>query len=183
MNKLSGNEQIHGLNAPILDFWSWAYSDILSNRNRSIYAEFLVASALGLTDKPRIEWDAVDLVYKNTKIEIKSASYVQSCEQKKLSSIRFDIAHKKGWDSTTNTISNEVKRSANVYVFCLFADKDMSTASESLFDAKYWNFYLVKTSDLPKKQKSISLAYLESISSCTSYGDIQKVIDGLMTHL
>ncbi len=34
------------------DFWSWAYSDILSNRNRSIFAEFIVGSALGVVDSP-----------------------------------------------------------------------------------------------------------------------------------
>lgn len=28
------------------DFWRWAYSDILSNRNRGIFAEFLVGAAL-----------------------------------------------------------------------------------------------------------------------------------------
>jgi hypothetical protein len=43
------------------DFWSWAHSDVMSNTNRSIFAEFLVVSALGLLDTPRIEWDAVDL--------------------------------------------------------------------------------------------------------------------------
>ena len=45
------------------DFWSWAYSDILGNRNRSIFAEFIVGSALGVVDTARIEWDSVDLHY------------------------------------------------------------------------------------------------------------------------
>jgi len=57
--RLSPNEKIVGLDGlTVGDFWSWAYSDILSNRNRSIYAEFLVGSALGVLDKPRMEWDA-----------------------------------------------------------------------------------------------------------------------------
>jgi hypothetical protein len=38
---------------------------ILSNKNRAVFAEFLVASALGATQKPRIEWDAVDLRFEN----------------------------------------------------------------------------------------------------------------------
>ena len=55
IEKLSGEEKIGEFeNLKILDFWSWAYSDILSNRNRAIFAEFLVATALGEIDKPRI---------------------------------------------------------------------------------------------------------------------------------
>ena len=42
MNKLPLNYKIK-LNAkenrPISEFWSWAYSDILSNRNRGIFLE------------------------------------------------------------------------------------------------------------------------------------------------
>lgn len=37
------------------DFWSWAYSDILSNRNRGIFAELLVGAALAALDQPRME--------------------------------------------------------------------------------------------------------------------------------
>jgi hypothetical protein len=55
-------------NLTVGDFWSWAYSDILSNRNISIFAEFLVGSALGVTDTPRIEWDGVNLHYNEKKI-------------------------------------------------------------------------------------------------------------------
>jgi hypothetical protein len=55
-------------------FWSWAYSDVLSNVNRSIFAEFLVASALELTHEPRVEWDAVDLRYHGHGIEVRSAA-------------------------------------------------------------------------------------------------------------
>ena len=80
------------------DFWSWAYSDILSNRNRSIFAEFIVGSALGVVDSPRVEWDAVDLRYKGKKIEVKASAYLQSWPQKKLSHIVFDIAKKRAWE-------------------------------------------------------------------------------------
>lgn len=37
------------------DFWSWAYSDLLSNGNRSVFAEFIVGIALGATATPRRE--------------------------------------------------------------------------------------------------------------------------------
>ncbi len=56
-------------------------SDLLSNRNRSIFAEFLVGAALGVLDKPRVEWDAFDLIYQGKKIEVKSSAYLQSWQQ------------------------------------------------------------------------------------------------------
>ncbi|MBD1846459.1 hypothetical protein H6F89_24140 [Cyanobacteria bacterium FACHB-63] len=55
MFTLSGVEIISQVDVTVQDFWAWAYSNILSNRNRSIFAEFLVAAALGLTHQPRIE--------------------------------------------------------------------------------------------------------------------------------
>lgn len=86
IKKLSGTEKIGGFeNLTVNDFWSWAYSDILSNRNRSILAEFVVATALGEFNNPRVEWDAVDLRYRDKKIEVKSAAYIQSWHQTKLS--------------------------------------------------------------------------------------------------
>ena len=40
MEKLEPKTMIAGVdNAQIVDFWSWAYSDILSNRNRAIKYE------------------------------------------------------------------------------------------------------------------------------------------------
>ena len=124
IKKLNTSETIVGINhLTIGDFWSWAYSDILSNRNRSVFAEFLVASALGITDNPRIEWNAVDLRYQDISIEVKSAAYVQSWKQDKLSSIRFDISKKKSWDAETNQVSHESVRSADMYVFCLLKKK------------------------------------------------------------
>lgn len=33
--------------AKVGDFWRWAMSDLLGNRNRGIFAEFLVGKALG----------------------------------------------------------------------------------------------------------------------------------------
>ena len=73
-------------------FWRWAYSDVLTNTTRGVFAEFLVASALGVTDEPRVEWDAVDLRYRGKTIEVKSAAYCQSWKQPRPSAVRFGVA-------------------------------------------------------------------------------------------
>ena len=120
------------------DFWSWAYSDVWSNRNRSILSEFLVASALDLLDMSRVEWDAVDLRYRDRCIEVKSAAYLQSWQQDRPSLIRFDISRKQGWDARTNTSADTAVRSADCYVFCLYPEQDASKAD--VLDADAWAF-------------------------------------------
>ena len=130
VEKLSVQQTIAGLNGLTLgDFWSWAYSDVLNNRNRSILAEFLVASALGVIDRPRVEWDAVDLCYRGKGIEVKSAAYLQSWKQEHLSAIRYDIAKKLGWDAESDVAKNAKKKISSsilnvkrlCVILCVFA--------------------------------------------------------------
>lgn len=86
----------------LIDFWSWAYSDVLNNTERGILAEFLVAFALGLDlQKPRGAWDAFDLLYRGKGIEVKSASYHQSWFQKGMSLISFNVPARRYWDAET----------------------------------------------------------------------------------
>ena len=62
----------------LLDFWSWAFSDVLTNTTREMLAEFIVAMALRIDiKKPRDGWAKFDLTYRNHGIEVKSASYHQ----------------------------------------------------------------------------------------------------------
>jgi hypothetical protein len=96
------------------------------------------------------------------KIEVKSSSYLQTWEQKKHSVIRFDIGHKRAWDSKTNTASSEAIRSADIYVFCVFSATEKSTADP--LDLEQWFFLVCSTTTLNEKlgaQKSVGLASLE----------------------
>ncbi len=57
------------LNFNLLNFWQWSVSDLISNSTRGILAEYIVATALDLSDGFRVEWDAFDLLTAdNTKI-------------------------------------------------------------------------------------------------------------------
>ncbi len=121
--RLLPGEDIVGLGGlTVGDFWSWAYSDILSNRNRALFAEFLVGSALGVVKSVRVEWDSVDLRYRGRTLEVKSSAYVQSWQQKTLSKPRYDIARKKSWYTETNQYSLEAVHSADCYVFCFYPE-------------------------------------------------------------
>jgi len=67
------------------------------------------------------EWDSFDLTTPaGLKIEVKSAAYIQSWPQKKLSMIIFQIRKTRSWDEQTNIQSMESKRQADVYVFAFY---------------------------------------------------------------
>ena len=75
----------------LLDFWRWSASDLVSNATRGVLAEYIVATALGLADGVRREWDAFDLLTKDgVRVEVKSAAYLQSWGHDRLVSGRGD---------------------------------------------------------------------------------------------
>ncbi len=128
--KKTGSEPFHkngkSLDLSLLEYWQWFASDLISNTMRGILAEFIVASALGLTDNSRKEWDACDLITKDgIKIEVKSAAYLQSWTQKILSNISFNIKPTHAWNGETGEYSKDKKRSADIYVFCELKHKEM----------------------------------------------------------
>jgi hypothetical protein len=159
------------------DFWSWAYSDILSNRNRSIFAEFIVGSALGVVDTARTEWDYVDHHYNGNTIEVKSAAYVQSWPQEKPSTIRFDIGKKKPWDAESNTFGTEPTRSADCYVFCLYTETDVNRANVLNLDD--WAFYVLskKTINMEfKDQKSVTLSRIMCVCDLVAFDELKEAV-------
>lgn len=67
------------LGTSLLDFWRWAYSDLLSNATRGVLAEFIVAKTLGCKTLVREPWDASDLVTPDgIRVEIKTSADLQS---------------------------------------------------------------------------------------------------------
>lgn len=173
-------------NAHTLDrneFWTWAYSDFLSNAGRGVLAEFIVGKALGCTNGQRTEWDAYDLKLDTGQaIEVKSAAYLQSWPQTKPSTIRFDIAKKLSWYSAQNTIAKQTERPADIYVFCVFAEMDRHEANP--LDVNQWFFLAASTSMINTtfpNQKSVGLSVLEG-SGLTrlSYSELSTVIQGML---
>lgn len=104
-----------GLDATVLDFWRWSFSDLLMNTARGVLAEFIVAKALDIsTDGVRPEWNPFDLITEDgIRIEVKSAAYIQSWAQKDYSTIQFGTAPRRGWDPETNTLDVEATRHAD----------------------------------------------------------------------
>ena len=84
----------------VADFWTWSVSDLLSNATRGRFAEFIVGTAISIDpNNLREEWDAYDLVSSTgTKVEVKSAAYLQSWGQQRYSSISFSIKAGRAWE-------------------------------------------------------------------------------------
>ena len=97
-------------------------------------AEYIVAKALGIDEVKRLEWHShdldVDIDGVKVGVEVKSSAYVQSWNQTQPSVIEFGIGPAKGWNAHTNTWAPSVKRSADVYVFCLLTGKIRCLAAE-----------------------------------------------------
>jgi hypothetical protein len=141
----------------LIGFWQWSSSNLLNNSTRGILAEYIVASALGINQGVRTEWDAYDLETKNgLKLEIKTSGYLQTWHQRGLSKISFGIQPTVKWNPETGLFSENTKRQADVYIFCILASKDPNTVDPMNLDQ--WEFYVLPTSTLNSKipnQKTI----------------------------
>lgn len=167
----------------LLDYWRWCGSDLLSNTQRGVMAEFLVARALGTADTARLEWGAFDVRTRHGHgVEVKSAAYWQSWPQAKPSVIEFDIApRKRVWDPLTNESETHdpPRRTAQVYVFCLFGD--LTGSNPDPLDVDQWQFLVLATSKLDSErpaQKKIRLNPLLTLQPRdVSYAGLRRAIE------
>lgn len=179
----SGKEPLkfNQINLPfkVSDFWKWSVSDLLSNATRGRFAEFIVATATNTDlNVPRDEWAAYDLITPdNIKIEVKSAAFIQSWHQEKLSKISFSIKSSFYWDSATNKQSKNKSRYADVYVMCLLSTTDQSTIDP--LDLDQWKFYVLsvqEVNDYKRSQLSITLKSLEKLVNPILYNRLDQAI-------
>lgn len=182
INQKSGQEPLtfnnHETGLKLIDFWQWSVSDLISNATHGRLAEFIVASALNIDlTNIRDEWDAYDLKSpEGIKIEVKSASYIQTWNQKDFSKINFSTKTSIFWDSETFTQS-ESKRHADIYVFCLLKHKVQVTLNPMKLDQ--WDFYVVSTLTLnnyKRSSSSITLKSLQNLATPVNYGELKKTI-------
>jgi hypothetical protein len=175
----NGEEPIVGVSGRTVgDFWRWAYSDLLSNRNRSILAEYIVGSALNAVDRPRVEWDSSDLRYRGFRVEVKSAGYSQSWHQKGPSRIQYSIRKAMVWNSDTGEYEGTPKRCADIYVFCLHAEKEKCKAE--VLDMTAWEFYVVPTCILDSEfaeQKTVMLATVKRLVASCRFSGLKATVD------
>ena len=172
---------IIGADRKVGDFWRWAYSDVLNNRNRGILAEYIVGTALGVADgSVREEWDVSDLRYGSYWIEVKSSAYLQSWKMRKPSAPQFDIAPKQNWDAAQESYEPGKRRSSHCYVFCLYAALSHTQATDVL-NLEHWQFFVLPTrriDNLWPVQKTLALGTLRAaVPNSIPFTDLRHAVD------
>jgi hypothetical protein len=166
--------------ADILDYWSWAYSDIVGNTNRGALAEFIVARAIGSEPPVRTDWAAYDLdTPSGIKVEVKSSAYLQSWYQATVSAPTFSIRKARGCFPETNEVSEEPLRHSDVYVFCLLAYKGDKRMLDPL-DLSQWEFYVVKTTEIDRifgERSSIGINRVKDLSEAYSVDALMDAVE------
>jgi hypothetical protein len=183
----TGEEQFHRSGHPLErqntlnEFWRWAGSDLVDNTFRGWLAEFIVASALGLTEGIRDSWGVHDLIMTSPKltIQVKCSAYLQSWLQGKYSDISFDIKPKRAWNPATGKLEGPPKRHSDIYIFCIHQHKDKHSVDP--MDLDQWVFYVLRTQTLDEKfpeQKKLPLSSLLALQPLkANYQTLKPQID------
>tara|TARA_B100001123_G_C14739093_1_gene800185 strand:- start:8 stop:616 length:609 start_codon:yes stop_codon:yes gene_type:complete len=177
--KFVDEENTTTISATVGDFWQWAYSDLVSNTDRGILAEYIVAIALGIDDTVRVPWGPYDLrTSTGTKVEVKSGSYIQSWNQSEHSKIQFSIKKTLEWIPDTNSFGGDRKRQADMYVFCHLSHPTKEDINP--LNLGQWDFYVIPTVTLDTEMKdagSISLARVKKYSEKYSFRELKSVCE------
>lgn len=180
----------------VLDFWKWAYSNLLHNMQRGTFAEFIVKSALDMNgihennakntglEPYDIDGPWIKSLNRASHIEVKSAASVQLWDIKHPDRLSFSIAPAKVPDETGDYPRLAKKqRNSDMYIFTVYTATDRS---RNILDLSWWEFYVCPTSILNEKypeQKTISLKKLtEFLTKCSFdqlYENILKVCESM----
>ncbi len=166
----------------LLDFWRWSASDLLGDATLGVIAEFIVSRALGLDSAARLSSrGACDFLlnYGRLKIAVSSASCIQSGTRVKPASIRFPLRSVPARNGSAGVLPVNLKKGADVYVFCLFTNADRQTADP--LDVSQWEFYVARSAALDSNfplGKSIGLPGLQKLGAVKGgYKDLPACID------
>lgn len=177
----------------VLDFWKWAYSNLILNVSRGTFAEFIVKSALdkgGFTYNSEMKtgWEPFDLegpvipsLNRRSHIEVKSAAFVQLWDIKHPERASFSIAPAKLPDEQGDYREDATRqRNNDIYVFTLYTAKSRRC---NILDLSWWQFYILPTfkieeDSILKNQKSISLKRVQDLCPALSFNDLcQGIVD------
>jgi hypothetical protein len=179
--KLAPGERLIGCDATVSDFWAWAYSDLILNIDRAVFAEFVVGCALGATTGTRRTWDCADHEYNGKKIEVKATGLAQRWRRGKQRSVpSFDIAKRVciKWGEPAVEAGAPTVRSADCYVFCIHTELD--AASANALDLSKWKFLVISKQKLNRifgDQKSAACSVIKKYCKETNFGGLRHAVD------
>ena len=168
-------------------FYRWASGNLVDNRNRGIFAEWLVGQILGVIDvgDVRKEWDSCDLRYQGMEIEVKTSGLSQTWKQMRNTTPRFSIEpQKQTWNASTDEwlLHDPPVRTSDVYIFCLH-ESDPAT-NQNVIDPNCWSFWVVSRDVIDRElaeQASLGLSTLNKISKKLKWSEVKSEIDQLQS--
>lgn len=167
-------------------FRRWAAGNLVDNRNRGIFAEWLVGQALGVIDasKFRQEWDVWDLQYQHASIEVKTSGLNQYWSPLRRSRPSFGITVPKQvyCEKTKKRHANDQgTRPADVYVFCLHMSLPATNANVAC--PYTWVFWVIAGRTLDDRlgaQKTVRPSTLCRLAECIEWDRIKEEVDRLI---
>lgn len=177
-------------NLPGLEsFQQWASGNLVDNRTRGIFAEWLVGQALGCIEPGahRQEWDAIDLRYRGLGIEVKASGRNQGWNPSGQSTPRFGIAPQMhAWHAKTDTWVDydPPRRTAEVYVFCLH--ESVPAAIENVANPANWTFWVISTSRLEAElgtQRTVGVSTLDHLTESCGWRQIRSSIKTVVSQV
>lgn len=191
VRKLTGSEVFKNSGPKsfnVLEFWQYGFSSLNSNVLRGALAEFIVENALKQNKEidVRSPWGDYDVLYQDTKIEVKCCSYIQDWDQNQFTKILWS-----GLKATELYYSDAVKRQSelnrvadyksDIYVLALFKHQDHATLD--ILDMAQWCFYVLtkeQVKEVAKDGNSVSLARLNKHQIETySFDNLKKKVESL----
>ena len=191
----NGNENLINdgeyLQCRVLDYWQWAYSNILQNIQRGNFAEFIVKTALDLgglaaNNGLKNDFSPYDLdgpviasTGRPSRIEVKSAAFVQIWDIKHPDRASFGIAPAVLPDETGDYPAGAPKqRNNDLYVFTIYTATDRR---RNVLDLSYWQFYVLPThvinaDPVLSNQKTISLKRVQELCKTLSFNELYPEI-------
>jgi len=162
--------------ASLMEFWTWAFSDLCDDDLKGIFAEWLVMKLLGIPSLRRMNWANSDIITsEGVRIEVKASSYWQSWKLlDEFGAVRasplYPVSDKtritfsglKARDAVTVPDSSTPQQfKSHVYVFAF--QHEMEIVKWNAMDLSQWEFYVLPMKRLQQLGwKSISLTMLRS---------------------
>jgi hypothetical protein len=158
-HRLDSASRFHAVGAKsfsVLEFWSWALSDLQDNANRGVLAEFIVAKAIGAEIAVRGSWDDFDLVAPGgISVEVKASAFLQTWNQRPRTPPSF----------ANLKVKNEPFFRAAIYVFALQTARTPQQFDP--LDLAQWQFWVAPLNQLQAlNQNSIRLTTV-----CAQFGE------------
>ena len=162
----AGKAILNGQSRKVLDFWSWAYSDLMQNITRGYVAQYIVAWALGVDKKPNYPWESFDLRSPkphNKRIEVKSTSFLQSwIPPRKEPKPLFVLSPRLPY-SYSDGYGKKPEWNADIYVLSYLHCRDVDKVDVMNLDQ--WKFWVLTKADLTRMLnggKSLTVRKLEN---------------------